>query len=498
MSARDVLMLDDAARADVWRATIDVVERYLTGLPEREIARAMSADEVRAYAGLVDFRRPLDPAGAVRYVVEGFERFHVHNAHPRYFGLFVPASSTMGIVGDTLAAAFNPVLAAWRLSPFAVELELHLVRALAARFGFDPRAAEGSFTSGGSEANHTALAAALFRRFPEAGVGGLRAADAEPVLYVSIEAHHSFLKAAKLCGLGTASVRSVAVDSALALDSADLRRQVRADRAAGKAPFFVVATAGTTNAGVVDPIRALADVAFEEGLWLHVDGAWGGAGAFLPELRGTFDGIERADSITFDPHKWLSVPMSAGLFVTRHAGLLAATFSLDEPYMPRSEEHGGPVDFYRRSMQWARRFIGLKLFLTLAVAGWDGYERVLREQVALGERLRTRLTAAGFLLANHTPLPVVCFTLPGDCRSIETALQDIAARVVASGRAWISTTRIGPARQLVLRAAVTSLHTTDDDVDAAVDALVGARADTAALAPRDTHARRDVTTRRTD
>lgn len=186
------------------------------------------------------------------------------------------------------------------------------------------------------------------------------------------------------------------------MDVAALADLVARDRAAGRAPFFIAATAGTTNAGAVDPI---AEVARRERLWLHVDAAWGGAAALCPELRSLLAGIGRSDSITFDAHKWLSVPMGAGMFLTREAGILRRTFQVaGAAYMP-PPHRPDCADPYAHSMQWSRRFAGLKVFLSLLVAGWDGYAAAIREQVALGRRLRE----AGFAVVNETELPVVCF-----------------------------------------------------------------------------------------
>ena len=150
---------------------------------------------------------------------------------------------------------------------------------------------------------------------------------------------------------------------------------------AGAAPFLIVATAGTTAAGVIDPLVDIAAVAAAEDLWLHVDAAWGGGVALVPELRSAFAGIERADSITFDPHKLLSVPFGAGVYLTRHTDVLDATFDVSSAYVPGT---GALVDPYTHSLQWSRRFIGLKVLLSLAVAGWEGYASVLRQQVAMG------------------------------------------------------------------------------------------------------------------
>ena len=227
-----------------------------------------------------------------------------------------------------------------------------------------------------------------------------------------------------------------------------------------------MATAGTTSAGTIDPLAAIADVAAAESLWFHVDAAWGGGAALVPELRPAFEGIERADSITFDPHKLLSVPMGAGLFLTCHPDVLEQTFHVSASYVPGSGELVNP---YTHSMQWSRRFIGLKVLLALAVAGWDGYATVLRHQVAMGDLLRERLRGSGWRIVNETELPLVCFVDGGGADS-----EAIVDAVNATGRARIFTTmlpRLGP----VIRAAITNHRTSPDDVQALVEALNEAR-----------------------
>jgi glutamate/tyrosine decarboxylase-like PLP-dependent enzyme len=172
-------------------------------------------------------------------------------------------------------------------------------------------------------------------------------------------------------------------------------------------------------------------------------------------------GIEQADSIAFDAHKWLSVPMGAGMYLTRHVHILEQTFDMEASYMPREADH---VDPYRHSLQWSRRFMGLKVLMSLAVAGWEGYAQALRHQTAVGEFLRTELTRYGWRVVNQTRLPLVCF-VDGEHPDGGTLpyLEALARTVVASGDAWISTTRLGGGRP-VLRACVTNYRTTEEDV----------------------------------
>src|ERR1700720_295869 len=471
MTDADALLLPPEERQELWNRLVAVVETYLRDVGKAPVAAETSADELRNLLAGWDFSEPVAAVKALDFAADSLWRYQVHTPHPRYFGLFNPAPATMGIAADALVAAFNPQLAAWSHSPFANEVEQHLVRCLAGRFGYHAARAEGTFTSGGAEANLTAVTVALTRAFPEVGRRGLLALRSQPSIYLSTEAHDSFMKAARLAGLGTDAVREVAVDSSLRMRADDLAARLAADRAEGYAPFLVVATAGTTSAGAIDPIPAVAAVAERAGIWLHVDAAWGGAASLLPELRPSLAGIERANSITFDPHKWLSMPMGAGLFLTRQPGALERTFRVTAGYMPRA---AGPpagqasaADPYLHSIQWSRRFVGLKLFLSLAVAGWRGYEASLRQQVALGDRLRLGLAAQGWTVVNDTPLPIVCFNPGGNGGAAPP--DAVAADLVASGAAWISTVDLDSER--ALRACITNYRTTPADVDALISAL---------------------------
>jgi glutamate/tyrosine decarboxylase-like PLP-dependent enzyme len=467
-----MLMLDAEARRDLWRRLAEVVEEYAETVGKARVAPSADLEAVRSLLAPFDFAQPMSPAAALDAAVQGLWEQQVHTPHPRYFGMFNPAPTTLGIAADALVAAFNPQLATWGHSPFAVEVEQHVIRALGERFGYDPARLEGTFTSGGAEANHTALLTAIARTFPETGRRGLMALRSQPVFYVTPGTHDSFNKAARLAGLGSESLREVAVDGSLRMRPDDLAERIREDRKDGLAPFMIVGTAGSTASGAIDPLADLAAVAEEERLWFHVDAAWGGAAALVPELLPLLDGIERASSITFDAHKWMSVPMGAGLYLTRVPGVLERTFRVSAGYMPR--EGGGATDPYANSMQWSRRFIGLKLFLSLAVAGWEGYAAAIRHQVAMGDRLRDGLRATGWTVVNDTPLPLVCFVDSGPEGRSTAFLEGVTADVVASGEAWISTVGLSEGNQ-ALRACVTNYRSGPEDVDALLAVLGRAR-----------------------
>ena len=460
------LQLDPGAREQLWRHVAQAIERYAHQVASLPVAPELSPEKIRALLASCTFSQAMHPFAAIDFVARGLTEFQVHTAHPRYFGLFNPAPATMGIAADTLVAAFNPQMAAWSHSPFAAEVEAHLVRAFGSLFGYPD--SDGTFCSGGAEANHTALLTALTRAFPSYCDEGARTLARQPVFYVSPESHHSFLKAARITGIGSAAMRTVPADHRLKMQAPALRDMIREDRAQGLAPFLVVATAGTTNAGAIDPLPELGAIAAEEQLWYHVDAAWGGAAALVPELRHLLDGIHLADSITFDAHKWLSVPMGAGLYLTRHRDILGSTFRThNNPYMPHDAAGLEIVDPYQHSMQWSRRFIGLKVFLSLLTAGWDGYAEAIRHQTEMGVLLRDELRASGWKIENETELPVVCFS--AQTKDEQSDAQNIVRQIVESGQAWISTTVI--AGRTVLRACITHYGTQPADVRALVSEL---------------------------
>jgi glutamate/tyrosine decarboxylase-like PLP-dependent enzyme len=461
-----MLQLAPADRERLWTRLIERVERYAAQVDTLSVSPELDPAQIRADLARFDFMQPIDGESALDYAADALTKWQVHTPHPSYFGLFNPAPTTMGIASDALVAAFNPQLAAWSHSPFAVEAERYVIETFAAKFGLPHENVEGTFTSGGMEANHTALLAALVHYFPAYLGRGVRGLDKQPVMYVSSESHHSLLKAARLCGIGSDAVRLVAVDEHLRMRSDLLHAAIAEDRDKNNAPFLVVATAGATNTGVVDDLTSIAQIAADQNLWYHVDAAWGGAAMFVPELRAELQGIEQADSITFDAHKWLSVPMGAGMYMTRHA-ILDATFRVQTAYMPKDAEDLEIVDPHLTSMQWSRRFIGLKVLLSLMVAGWDGYASTIRHQTAMGDALRARLVAEGWKIRNEAKLPVVCFTR--DSLTHEKLLR-ICARVVNSGEAWISTTLL-PGKEMVLRACITNYRTEVEHLDRLVHAL---------------------------
>lgn len=435
--------------------------RNLVAALEADIASGaivpdVAPHEIRDYLGSrYDFTKPMALDDVITDVERMMRKWHVQVTHPRYFGLFNPSVTLASIVADTLVAMYNPQLATWRTSPAANEIERHTLAWLAGKFGL-PAATRATFTSGGAEANLSAVIVALTRAFPEYGDRGLRSLPAAPAIYLTREAHDSFSKIAHMTGIGRQALRTVATDRDLKMDLDDLARRVVEDRRDGLAPLMVVGTAGTTAAGAIDPLPDLGRFCRAESLWFHVDAAWGGAAILSPRLRGHLAGIDQADSITCDAHKWFSVPMGAGMFFCRHPDAVGEAFRTKTSYMPGTTDAG--VDPYTTSVQWSRRFIGLKLFLALAQHGESRYVAMIEHQARMGDLLRESVTRAGWRVVNRTPLPLVCFTRDGLVAS--KFLADLYQRQIA----WMSEVRLGDGAPVV-RACVTSFRTRAPDIE---------------------------------
>ena len=470
----------EVASTDIWSATplfpaLDdrrKWEHFLTARLDEALLR-VPAGSVVPDLDPADFRRLLDDfdfeaprplSDLLSWIIDQLEHGVVHLTHPRYFGLFNPAPSFPSECAERIVAAFNPQLASSKTSPVAVEIEAHVIRLIARRAGLPPTAV-GHFTSGGSEANFTALTCALTRANPRYATDGVLAFPGSPILYVSEDAHLAWYKIAHQSGIGRAAVRLVDTDASGRMDAAALAAAIAGDEAQGRVPVMIVATAGTTGGGMIDPLVECAETARAAGVWFHVDAAWGGALIASERLRGLLTGIEAADSITIDAHKWFATTMSCGMFITAHMDILAESFHVAcvaASFMPSNIRN---LDPYVTTAQWSRRFLGLRLFLSLATAGWAGYGEHVERSIELAALLRRELTSRGWRAANDSHLAVLCVDPPP---SFPDAVS-IAAAIVSSGAAWVTTARFR--NRHVLRICVTNGQTMPQDVLALADLL---------------------------
>jgi aromatic-L-amino-acid decarboxylase len=439
------------------RALLDAGERVAQGSVVPTLDRAKLRE---ALAGF-DFETPRALEELIAWTVAQLEEGVVHMNHPRYFGLFNPAPNFPAQCADRIAGSFNPQLASSGSSPAPVEIEAHVIRAMARRAGL-PEGSAGHFTTSGSEANYTALVCALTRAEPRFESEGVRAFAGPVIMYTSRECQPAWFKIVHQAGVGRDALRLVATDGRGRMDARALERSIIADRERGAVPILLSSTAGTTAAGMIDPLTDCARIAATHGLWNHVDAAWGGAALASERLRGLFAGIELADSITIDAHKWFATTMGCGMFITRHPQVLSEAFKVAAEFMPSSVTQ---IDPYLNTVQWSRRFLGLRLFLSLAAAGWAGYARHIERAGAVADAVRDRLLARGWHVANDSQLAVLCVTPPAGYPPI----RDIVKGVLASGRAWVAVAKT-EGREVV-RVCVTHGETSLADVDELVATL---------------------------
>jgi glutamate/tyrosine decarboxylase-like PLP-dependent enzyme len=444
------------------------VESWLAGELQRSLARiqkgavtpTIDMARFREELHTLDFDSPRPLEDLMHWTLECLEHGIVQMANPRYFGLFNPGATFPAQCAEHIAALFNPQVASSASSPVPVAIESHVIRAVARRANL-AATATGHFATGGSEANYTALVCALTAAHPGFAADGVRAFGGPVRFYTSRDCHIAWLKIAHQAGVGRAALRLIDTDGAGRMDPEALARAIGEDRARGEVPIMVAATAGTTGGGMIDPLHACADIAKQQHVWYHVDAAWGGAALASERMRGLLSGIERADSITIDAHKWLATTMGCAMYITPHGRVLSQAFHASNNFMPSSVAE---VDPYLNSVQWSRRFLGLRLFLALGAAGWAGLGAHVERGVAVVERIRRQLLAMGWSVANESELAVLDVVPPGE-RDVRALVQ----RVVASGRAWVAPTTFEG--RDVVRICATNGETTDEDVEQLVAAL---------------------------
>ncbi len=386
------------------------------------------------------------------------------------------AGTIPGAAADLLVAALNQNLGGWRLSPGATEIELALTRWFGERLGL-PASAAGMITSGGAMAGFMGLKAA---RDAMAGwdVRADGVAAGPPLkLYASTEVHDVNMRAADMLGLGSAAVRPIAVDGRLRMRVDALRDAIASDVREGARPMAVVATAGTVGTGAIDPLDAIADVCAEHGLWLHVDGAYGGIAALTDALRPRFAGIERADSVALDPHKWLYTPHSGGAVVVRDFERLSDAFALDPSYTHEDKDlTGRGIDYYAYGPQFSRGFHALKVWVSLLAHGWDAYERRIVHDCELAAYLYRRAEEHPELEpVGEQSLSIACFRYvppgadPADGR-LDALNERLMAELQWSGRVFPSNAVVDG--RFALRACIVNFRTEAEDVDALVEETV--------------------------
>ena len=449
-------------------AMVELWGELLERLSDLPVSRELEADDVRDALAVPVPDEPLEPAELLAHLRTLALEQSMYPGHPGFLAYISGAGTVPGAAADMLASALNQNAGGWRLGPGATEIELHLTRWLARELGL-PEGAGGHVVSGGAVANLVALKAARDAR-GGAGIrtGGVR--ELPPLaIYASTECHVVLQRAADLLGLGAEAVRAVEVDEAWRMRPDALERAIAADREAGARPIAVVATAGTTATGSIDPVDAIADVCEREGLWLHVDGAYGAAAALASDLRPLLAGIERADSIAIDPHKWLYTPLPGGCVLVRDVATLADSFASEASYIWLAEEAQRGIDIAMLGPQFSRGFTALKIWVSLLAHGRAAYARRISHDAALARYLGELVEEHdGFELMAPVSLSVCCFRyaparLRGDDEALDRLNERIMTAIHSDGRVYCSNAVLDG--RFCLRACVVNFRTEAEDME---------------------------------
>jgi len=452
----------------------DMLADYLEQLPQRPVFAPVPIDAAARFADEPVPAHGTDPDAILDEFAEAISPYPFGNGHPRFWAWVNSPPAVMGIFADALAAAMNPSVAGGNHA--AVHIERQVVRWFVDMIGL-PATTMGILVSGGSMANLTALAAA---RYAKAGFDvrarGLQSGDERLVLYMSQEGHSCIRKAAEMLGIGTESLRVIPVNDRMQMRVDVLSDAIDRDRQSGCRPLAVAASAGTVNTGAIDDLEAIAHLCRDRDVWLHVDGAYGAAAVLSSRYRDRLKALSLADSVALDPHKWLYVPVEAGLVLVRDSATLRAAFSLVPPYLRTDGDPygvGGPPWFSEFGFQQSRGFRALKVWMTLKYYGTTGYTQALDHDIALASYLAGRVNADSvFELMTPASLSVVCFRVApsgvaGD--DLNDLNKKVLERLQLSGRAFLSSTVLDD--RFVLRACFVNPLSGERDVDAMLDAL---------------------------
>ena len=465
---------DDALRTISAEAT-KLVSEYFASISERPVRAenhagktAQSIDVELSTEGV-----PLEQLLAECRTIMDLSR---HNGHPRFFGYVASPATPIGAYGDLIASALNANITCWRSGPAGTEIERMVVRWLGSLIGYDNKA-NGLLTSGGSMANMIALLIANRRKTgANASRQGLWNSGPPMTVYASEEVHMSIAKAADLLCFGRDHVRVIGCDERQRLRVDLLRQRIEADLREGLRPFCVVGSAGTVNTGVVDPLAEIAQIAAEFDLWFHVDGAYGAPGVLDDRKKPLFAGLERADSVSLDPHKWLYVPVDAGCLLFRDAGAAMAAFNTEDADYIKTHGYSDEeaFAFWDYGVELSRRFRALKVWLTLQYYGTRRIAETISQDIALAAYLGEVISnASDFELLAPVELSICCFRYVPRAGMSDMDLNRLNERVMElvqkGGRAYVSNATVNG--RFALRACITNFRTTKADIDATIEAI---------------------------
>jgi aromatic-L-amino-acid/L-tryptophan decarboxylase len=455
---------------------VDRIAEFMDSLPERRVTRGESPSDVRqtlrAERSLP--QRGADPAVLLNRAADLLFEHSLFNGHPRFWGYITSSAAPIGALGELLAAAVNPNVGAWPLSPMASEIEAQTIRWIAEMIGY-PTDCGGLFVSGGNMANLVCFLAARKAKtgwdVRKEGLAGARLR-----VYCSRETHTWVQKAADISGIGTEAIRWISTDDRMRMDVSALRRQIAIDIEAADMPFLVVGTAGTVSTGAIDPLPELASLCREFSLWFHVDGAYGALAAMLPDAPADLGGLREADSVAVDPHKWLYAPLEAGCALVRNQEDLRNAFAYHPPYYHFGTE---AINYFDLGPQNSRGFRALKVWLAIQQAGREGYVRMISDNMHLAAQLYESITRFPEIEPFTHSLSIATFRfvprdLNADSEEVEDYLDqlncELLTRLQNSGEAFLSNAVIHG--RFALRACIVNFRTELADVEALLPLLV--------------------------
>jgi glutamate/tyrosine decarboxylase-like PLP-dependent enzyme len=446
------------------RAALAAMTHYLSSIRQRRLYPRTSAEEIRSQLPRELPNEPVAFERLLEIFTETVLPLSRHNAHPRMFGYVQSPGTAIASIADFLTSTLNANLTAWRSAPAAVELERLTIEWIKKIVGFNDSAA-GLFVSGSSMANLSALAVARQAK------GTISNAQV-PRLYCSEETHYSIEKAAALLGISRENVRKISVDARFKIRIDELVAKIEEDLSAGHQPFCVVGNAGTVMTGAVDPLAQLAEVARCLNLWLHIDGAYGGFAVLSESARSLFTGIERADSISLDPHKWLYLPVDCGCVLYRDARMAEATFAHDAEYTRVFNEQADEAfAFWNYGPELSRRFRALKVWMTLQGVGLRAVSEAIEKNIGCAHYLEKLVKASDdFEMLAPVELSIFCFRYlfkKQDRTRVEPELDLLNERLLGElqrdGSSYLSNARIGG--RFALRGCVLNYRTTLQDME---------------------------------
>jgi aromatic-L-amino-acid/L-tryptophan decarboxylase len=472
---------DDIRR--VGYRVIDLIAEHLSSVTSRPVFTPVPPELATAFLQERAPQNGRDPEAILDLFQSSVEPYPFGNGHPRFFGWVNSPPTVMGIFADALAAAMNPSCAGGNHA--AVYVERQVVNWFKEILGY-PAEAFGLLVSGGSMAALTALAVARHSKCGfDVRAKGLRETPSQLVFYRTSEGHGCHQKAIELLGIGSENMRAIEHDDHWGMRPSALAARIKQDRREGLTPIAVIASAGTVNTGAIDPLQEIAEVCREHDVWLHVDGAYGAPAILSKQYERALAAIAFADSVALDPHKWLSVPVEAGLVLIRHADAQRAAFSLVPPYLRtdgRMTGLGGPPWFSEYGFQQTRGFRALKVWMSLLHHGVAGYREAITRTLSIATSLTEMLrSSSDFEVCEPQSLGIVCFRFrsrrvhespDADLNAIN---QTVLERLQLGGEAFVSSTSLNGG--FWLRACFLNPRTTTEDLRALLDAIRGAASD---------------------